>query len=93
MNKMSDKTNPDDLHKAVDTIKQEIAKVIVGQQDMVRLVVAAILADGHVLIEGVPGIAKNTDSKTDCPLYFCRIQTYTIYSGFNAIRYSGDFCI
>lgn len=63
MNKMSDKTNPDDLHKAVDTIKQEIAKVIVGQQDMVRLVVAAILADGHVLIEGVPGIAKTLTAK------------------------------
>ncbi len=39
-------------------IKQEISKVVVGQEEVVDSLLKAILADGHVLVEGVPGIAK-----------------------------------
>jgi MoxR-like ATPase len=46
------------LNGAVQAIKQEIGKVIVGQQEMVDLLIAAILSNNHVLIEGVPGVAK-----------------------------------
>jgi len=42
----------------VDTIMQQIGTVVVGQQDAIYLILAAILADGHVLLEGVPGVAK-----------------------------------
>ena len=46
------------LNKAVMDIRNQIKKVIIGQDEMVKLILTAMLADGHVLIEGVPGIAK-----------------------------------
>lgn len=51
------------LHMAVERIRGEIGKVIVGQHQMVDLLIAAMLADGHVLIEGVPGVAKTLAAK------------------------------
>ncbi|MFM8914248.1 MAG: AAA family ATPase [Flammeovirgaceae bacterium] len=51
------------LHQQVARIKQEIAKVIVGQEAMIEQLLVAILADGHVLIEGVPGVAKTLTAK------------------------------
>lgn len=65
------------LNEAVSKIKNEIAKVIVGQEQMIDLLIAALLADGHVLIEGVPGVAKTLTAKLlarciDVP--FSRIQ-------------------
>jgi len=47
----------------VKKIKQEIGKVIVGQEEMVDLLITSIVADGHVLIEGVPGVAKTLAAK------------------------------
>src|SRR3712207_4934270 len=65
------------LNEAVMQVKAEIGKVIVGQEEMIELLIAAILADGHVLIEGVPGVAKTLTAKLlarciDVP--FSRIQ-------------------
>jgi len=57
------RTDLSKLSRAVTEIKNNLAKVIVGQQDTVDLLVAGILADGHVLIEGVPGIAKTLMAK------------------------------
>ncbi|CAN5438787.1 MoxR family ATPase [soil metagenome] len=51
------------LQTAIGNIKKEINKIIVGQDDMIELLIAAILADGHVLIEGVPGVAKTLSAK------------------------------
>lgn len=51
------------LQQAAAGIKQEINKIIVGQDEMIELLIAAILADGHVLIEGVPGVAKTLTAK------------------------------
>lgn len=51
------------LYKAVSDMTAEIKKVIVGQDEMVRLILTALLADGHVLIEGVPGVAKTLTAK------------------------------
>lgn len=51
------------LSEAVTAVRNEIKKVIVGQDEMVTLITAAILADGHVLIEGVPGVAKTLTAK------------------------------
>ena len=42
----------------IQELKDQIASVIVGQEQTVDLVLAAILANGHVLIEGVPGVAN-----------------------------------
>ncbi len=49
----------EDIHK----IKNEIAKVIIGQEDMMNHLIAALLSNGHVLIEGVPGVAKTITAK------------------------------
>jgi MoxR-like ATPase len=51
------------LNDAVARIKETLAKIIVGQQDTIDLLIAGILADGHILIEGVPGIAKTLTAK------------------------------
>ena len=57
-----------ELSQSLERIKSEIAKVIVGQESMVEHLLAALLANGHVIIEGVPGVAKTID------IGFSRIQ-------------------
>lgn len=59
------------------TIKDEIAKVIVGQQEMIDRLLVALLADGHVLLEGLPGLAKTKTITTLAEIIQCdfkRIQ-------------------
>jgi MoxR-like ATPase len=51
------------LNKAVYEIKNEIAQVIIGQYKMVDLLLIGLLCDGHILIEGVPGVAKTLTAK------------------------------
>ncbi|HNP06072.1 MAG TPA: MoxR family ATPase [Cyclobacteriaceae bacterium] len=65
------------LSAQVGKIKEEIGKVIVGQEAMIDLLVTALLADGHVLIEGVPGVAKTLTAKLFSKIIsveFSRIQ-------------------
>src|SRR5215831_14086603 len=65
------------LNQAVLSIRNEIKKLIVGQDEMVKLIIAALLADGHVLIEGVPGVAKTLTAKLvarSLDIGFSRIQ-------------------
>jgi MoxR-like ATPase len=71
------RTDLSTLQQSVQTLKQEIGKVIVGQEQMVELLLAAVLADGHVLIEGVPGVAKTLTAKLlsrSISVNFSRIQ-------------------
>jgi MoxR-like ATPase len=71
------RTDLSQLNDAVTAIHGEIKKIIVGQDEMVRLIIAAILADGHVLIEGVPGVAKTLTAKLvakSMSVDFSRIQ-------------------
>jgi MoxR-like ATPase len=69
-----------DLHHvqhAILNLNNEIRKVIVGQDDMVRMLIAAILADGHVIIEGAPGVAKTMTARLvakSIDVNFSRIQ-------------------
>ena len=51
------------LQEAVQKIKAELGKVIVGQHDMLEMLIISILTDGHSLIEGVPGVAKTLTAK------------------------------
>ena len=51
------------LQSAVTQIKEELGKVIIGQEEMIELLIVSILADGHSLIEGVPGVAKTVTAK------------------------------
>ena len=50
-----------ELQHAVERLRGEVRKVIVGQEKMVDLLLVALLSDGHVLIEGAPGLAKTLD--------------------------------
>lgn len=61
----------------VKKLKYEISKVIVGQNDIINKVIIAMLSDGHVLLEGVPGLAKTLLLKTIAQIFnvsFHRIQ-------------------
>lgn len=63
--------------RKINELRQQIANVIVGQQQTVDLILTAMLADGHVLIEGVPGVAKTLLAKLVSKLVdarFSRIQ-------------------
>jgi MoxR-like ATPase len=51
------------LNKAVLEIRNEIGRVIIGQHKMVDLLMIGLLCDGHILIEGVPGVAKTLTAK------------------------------
>jgi len=57
------RTNVSELNQALDVIRTEVRKVIVGQQQLVDLLLIGILCDGHILIEGVPGVAKTLAAK------------------------------
>ncbi len=65
----------------VEAIRSEIANYIVGQEQMVNLLIIALLADGHVLIEGVPGVAKTITA---------RILSRTIDADFKRIQFTPD---
>ncbi len=51
------------LNDSIEKIKSKLSEIVVGQQEMIELLIAGILADGHVLIEGVPGVAKTLTAK------------------------------
>ncbi|TCC93386.1 MoxR family ATPase [Pedobacter frigiditerrae] len=57
------RTDLTQLNAAVEQIKQSLGKVIVGQKDTIDLLIAGLLADGHLLLEGVPGVAKTLSAK------------------------------
>jgi MoxR-like ATPase len=69
------------LNEAVNAISSEIRKVIVGQDEMVRLIITALLADGHVLIEGVPGVAKTLTAK---------LVAKSVDAGFSRVQFTPD---
>jgi MoxR-like ATPase len=71
------RTDLSQLQAAVAQIKQNIGQLIVGQSQMVELMIAGLLSDGHLLIEGVPGVAKTLAAKLlakSIQLPFSRIQ-------------------
>jgi MoxR-like ATPase len=75
------RTDLTELNDAVMAIRSEIKKVIVGQDEMVKLILAALLADGHVLIEGVPGVAKTMTAK---------LVARSVDAGFSRIQFTPD---
>jgi MoxR-like ATPase len=70
-----------ELQEKVFKIKQQLQKVIVGQKEMMDLLVVALLANGHVLIEGVPGVAKTITAK---------LLSRTIDIDFSRIQFTPD---
>jgi len=61
----------------ITQIKEEISKIVIGQEDMVNSILIGLLTNGHILLEGVPGLAKTTTVKTIADvidLKFKRVQ-------------------
>ena len=57
-------TERDKRHEIVSNITAEVSKVVVGKEDVKELLLVALLSQGHVLIEGLPGTAKTTLART-----------------------------
>jgi len=70
-----------ELQEGVELIKNEISKVIVGQKGMIDMLIASILANGHSLIEGVPGVAKTISAK---------LLAKSLDVGFSRIQFTPD---
>ena len=49
-----------DMKQMVESLKANIAKVVVGKENVVELMLCAVLCQGHVLIEDVPGVGKTS---------------------------------
>lgn len=69
------------LQTSLNLVKTEIGKVIVGQENMIDHLLAALLSNGHVLIEGVPGVAKTITAK---------LLAKTISVDFSRIQFTPD---
>jgi len=72
---------PEYISNTIEHIKSELRKVIVGQDEPIEQILVALLAEGHALIEGVPGTAKTLTVKT-----LARI----INAGFGRIQFTPD---
>jgi MoxR-like ATPase len=70
-----------EMEAMIQDVFSEIGKVIVGQRHMLERLLIGILADGHILLEGVPGLAKTTAVK-------CLAQT--IHTDFRRIQFTPD---
>lgn len=71
----------DALHQAYTKLKEEIAKVIVGQDEVVRLLITSIFCQGHSLLVGVPGLAKTL---------LIRTISSALHLDFNRIQFTPD---
>ncbi|MBK5191985.1 MAG: MoxR family ATPase [Flavobacteriaceae bacterium] len=71
----------EDLQIAVTDLKSQLAKVIIGQENFIELLITAFLANGHVLIEGVPGVAKTLTAK---------LFAKTLKTDFSRIQFTPD---
>lgn len=78
---VEDRTDLSEIKTMADDIRAEIGKIIVGQQQMIDLLITALLANGHVLIEGVPGVAKTLTA---------RLLAQTLSTSFSRIQFTPD---
>ncbi|MDH6354022.1 MoxR-like ATPase [Dysgonomonas sp. PH5-45] len=69
------------LSQSVQQMRHEISKVIVGQHQLIEQMIVAILANGHILIEGVPGVAKTLSAK---------LLARTLKADFHRIQFTPD---
>jgi len=80
---LADQLKPDidEIAPAIQSVREEVAKVLVGQTAMVDRLLMALIADGHILLEGIPGLAKTTSVKT---------LAQAIDTGFSRIQFTPD---
>ncbi len=65
----------------IGKVRREIKKTIVGQDEMIELMIVALLSKGHMLLEGVPGIAKTLTGK---------LFAKSLHTGFSRIQFTPD---
>ncbi len=70
-----------ELKKQIGAIKTELHKVIVGQEELIDLLLVSLISNGHVLIEGVPGLAKTLTAK---------LLAKTVQTDFSRIQFTPD---
>lgn len=75
------RTDLTQLNTAVAEIRQTLGSIIVGQKDTIDFLIAGLLADGHVLLEGVPGVAKTLSAK---------LVAKSIDASFSRIQFTPD---
>lgn len=80
-NEFKNRVDLTELSEKAKQVKFEIAKYIVGQQQLIDMLLVALLADGHVLIEGVPGVAKTLSA---------RLLAKTVDADFKRIQFTPD---
>jgi len=64
----------DEVHKTTSDIIRECSRIIVGKEDILRDVLIAFLSNGHVVLEGVPGIAKTYMARTFAEILGCAFK-------------------
>jgi len=69
------------VFEMVEKVREQVAQVVIGQEDLIELMLASILVGGHCLIEGLPGIAKTLTSK---------MLSQTISAEFSRIQFTPD---
>jgi MoxR-like ATPase len=73
----SDALPLDEASRVVDAILDEVCRAVVGKRDVIRLILAGLIADGHVLLDDVPGVAKTLTARSiarAAGLKFSRVQ-------------------
>lgn len=77
----TDRIDLEELRDAALAVRREIGKLVVGQLEFIDLLIASLLAGGHVLVEGVPGIAKTLIAK---------LLAKTIAADYTRIQFTPD---
>lgn len=69
------------IAEGIEKVRREIKKTIVGQDEMIELMIVGLLSKGHILLDGVPGIAKTLTSK---------LFAKSIHTGYSRIQFTPD---
>jgi len=77
----NERTDLTQLNAAVEQIRQSLGSIIVGQKETIDFLIAGLLADGHILLEGVPGVAKTLSAK---------LVARSIDASFSRIQFTPD---
>lgn len=71
----------EDLKDSVERLKSQLSRIIIGQDEFIELLIVGLMANGHVLIEGVPGVAKTITAK---------LFAHTLETKFSRIQFTPD---
>ncbi len=77
----NERTDLTALNIAVEQIRTALGSIIIGQKELIDFLIAGLLADGHILIEGVPGVAKTLSAK---------LVAKSIDASFSRIQFTPD---